>query len=85
MGVVRNTFLNFTLYHGLSCVPAALDSRAVSVFIPGKKYGEDTDQLLSFPIDCNFWALADAITPSKKATRPDSVLLGSVVGSHPLI
>ncbi|XP_053467372.1 minichromosome maintenance domain-containing protein 2 [Ictalurus furcatus] len=62
----------------IDTLQSALDSRAVSVFIPGKKYGEDTDQLLSFPIDCNFWALADAITPSKKATRPDSVLLGSV-------
>ncbi|XP_058231879.1 minichromosome maintenance domain-containing protein 2 [Hemibagrus wyckioides] len=57
---------------------SALDSRTASVFIPGKKYGEDADQLLSFPINCNFWALADALAPRKKANRPDSVLLGSM-------
>ncbi|KAI5620046.1 MCM domain-containing protein 2, partial [Silurus asotus] len=62
----------------IDTLQSALDSRAVSVFIPGKKYGEDAEQLLSFPINCNFWALADALTPSKKASRPDSVLLGSV-------
>ncbi|XP_046689957.1 minichromosome maintenance domain-containing protein 2 isoform X2 [Silurus meridionalis] len=62
----------------IDTLQSALDSRAVSVFIPGKKYGEDAEQLLSFPINCNFWALADALTPSKKANRPDSVLLGSV-------
>ncbi|KAB5533272.1 hypothetical protein PHYPO_G00129890 [Pangasianodon hypophthalmus] len=62
----------------IDTLQSALDNRAVSVFIPGKKYGEDADQLLSFPINCNFWALADALTSSKKANRPDSVLLGSV-------
>lgn len=53
------------------------------MFIHGKKYGDDADQSLSFPINCNFWALADALTSCKKANRLDSILLGSVVGSHP--
>ncbi|XP_066533264.1 minichromosome maintenance domain-containing protein 2 isoform X3 [Hoplias malabaricus] len=44
----------------------------------GKKYGEDVDQQLSFPIHCNFWALADAAAPSKKLLKPDRVILGSV-------
>ncbi|XP_062841476.1 minichromosome maintenance domain-containing protein 2 isoform X1 [Trichomycterus rosablanca] len=62
----------------IDALQSALESRAVSVFIPGKKYGEDVDQQLSFPIHCNFWALADATAPSRKPTRPDGVVLGSV-------
>ncbi|XP_051538860.1 minichromosome maintenance domain-containing protein 2 [Myxocyprinus asiaticus] len=63
----------------------ALESRTVSVFIPAKKYGDDTDQQLSFPIHCNFWALANAASPSKKTARCDNVVLGSVeMGSVPL-
>ncbi|KAL0156660.1 hypothetical protein M9458_047906, partial [Cirrhinus mrigala] len=52
--------------------------RTVSVFIPAKKYGDDMDQQLSFPIRCNFWALADAASPSKRTARCDNVVLGSV-------
>ncbi len=63
--------------------PSALESRTVSVFIPAKKYGDDMDQQLSFPIQCNFWALADSASPSKRTARCDNVVLGSVVGSYP--
>ncbi len=62
---------------------SALESRTVSVFIPAKKYGDDMDQQLSFPIQCNFWALADSASPSKRTARCDNVVLGSVVGSYP--
>ncbi|KAF5897498.1 minichromosome maintenance domain-containing protein 2, partial [Clarias magur] len=62
----------------IDTLQSALDSRAVSVFIPGKKYGEDADKLISIPITCNFWALADGLTASKKANRPDNLLLGTV-------
>lgn len=85
INVVRRSMLFVffpKVYHGFSCVHSVLDSRTVSVFIPGKKYGEDADQSLSFPISCNFWALAYALTPCKKANRPEIVLPGSVVGSH---
>lgn len=61
-----------------------LESRTVSVFIPGKKYGEDADQQLSFPLQCNFWALANTATASKKSSKNDTTVLGSVVGLHPL-
>ncbi len=65
--------------------PSALESRTVSVFIPAKKYGDDMDQQLSFPIQCNFWALADSASPSKRTARCDNVVLGSVVGSYPTV
>ncbi|RXN25790.1 MCM domain-containing 2 [Labeo rohita] len=70
---------------GTANIHAALESRTVSVFIPAKKYGDDMDQQLSFPIRCNFWALADAALPSKRTARCDNVVLGSVeMGSVPL-
>lgn len=60
--------------------PLALESRTVSVFIPGKKYGDDMDHQISFPIQCNFWALADASTPSKRTAKCDNAVLGAAVG-----
>ncbi|XP_046879505.1 minichromosome maintenance domain-containing protein 2 [Hypomesus transpacificus] len=63
----------------MDAVQSALESRVVSVFVPGKKYGEDAPQTLSFPLQCSFWALADSTAPSRKPTRGDSaVLLGTV-------
>lgn len=57
----------------------------MSVIIPGKKYGEDADQQISFPVQCSFWALADSTAPSNKTTRNDSTVLGTVVGHSCLI
>ncbi|XP_076869483.1 minichromosome maintenance domain-containing protein 2 isoform X1 [Brachyhypopomus gauderio] len=62
----------------IDVLQSVLENRAVTVFIPGKKYGEDAEQLLSFPVQCNFWALTEAATPSRKPVRPESVVLGSV-------
>uniref|UniRef100_A0A8D3AXJ5 Minichromosome maintenance domain-containing protein 2 n=1 Tax=Scophthalmus maximus TaxID=52904 RepID=A0A8D3AXJ5_SCOMX len=39
----------------LDSIQSVLESRTVSVFILGKKYGEDADQQLSFPLQCSFW------------------------------
>lgn len=47
------------------------------MFIPGKKYGEDADQQLSFPVQCSFWALTDASQHSGKMA--ENVLLGTAV------
>ncbi|KAJ8413374.1 hypothetical protein AAFF_G00093700 [Aldrovandia affinis] len=63
---------------------SALESRTAALFIPGKKYGEDADQQLSFPIRCNFWALGDVATPAKRSLKCDNAVLGSVeMGSVP--
>ncbi|XP_076147012.1 minichromosome maintenance domain-containing protein 2 [Alosa pseudoharengus] len=68
----------------MDALQSGLESRAVSVFIPGKKYGEDSDLQLSFPLQCNFWALANTATTSKKSAKNDTVALGSVeIGSVP--
>lgn len=50
----------------------------VTVFIPGKKYGEDADEQLSFPVQCSFWALTDA---SRRTGRAECAILGAAVGS----
>uniref|UniRef100_A0A8C1B3V4 Minichromosome maintenance domain-containing protein 2 n=1 Tax=Cyprinus carpio carpio TaxID=630221 RepID=A0A8C1B3V4_CYPCA len=50
----------------MDMLQSALESRTVSVFIPAKKYGDDIDQQLSFPIQCNFWAVVDSASPSKR-------------------
>uniref|UniRef100_A0A673X0P0 Minichromosome maintenance domain-containing protein 2 n=1 Tax=Salmo trutta TaxID=8032 RepID=A0A673X0P0_SALTR len=62
----------------MDALQSALESRTVSVIIPGKKYGEDADQQISFPVQCSFWALADSTAPSNKTTRTDSTVLGTV-------
>uniref|UniRef100_A0A8C7NK48 Minichromosome maintenance domain-containing protein 2 n=1 Tax=Oncorhynchus mykiss TaxID=8022 RepID=A0A8C7NK48_ONCMY len=68
----------------MDALQSALESRTVSVIIPGKKYGEDADQQISFPVQCSFWALADSTAPSNKTTRTDSTVLGTVdMGSVP--
>ncbi|KAI4789948.1 hypothetical protein KUCAC02_034931, partial [Chaenocephalus aceratus] len=51
-----------------------LESGSVSLFVPGKKYGEDADQQISFPVLCSFWAFADQSDASKRSLRADAVL-----------
>ncbi|XP_055490382.1 minichromosome maintenance domain-containing protein 2 [Leucoraja erinacea] len=55
-----------------------LETRSITVFISGKKFGEDVDQQMSFPIQCNFWALADANMHLKKAGQQEDPVIGSV-------
>ncbi|KAL4630931.1 MCM domain-containing protein 2 [Arapaima gigas] len=62
----------------MDALRSALETRTATVFIPGKKYGEDAGQQLSFPIRCNFWALSDVATATRKFPRGDSSVLGSV-------
>ncbi|XP_054478733.1 minichromosome maintenance domain-containing protein 2 [Anoplopoma fimbria] len=61
----------------LDAIQSVLESCTVSVFIPGKKYGEDADQLLSFPVHCSFWALTDSTDASRRSGRADCAVLGT--------
>ncbi|KAK2859450.1 hypothetical protein Q5P01_004070 [Channa striata] len=58
----------------LDAIQSVLESRGVSIFIPGKKYGEDADQQLSIPLQCSFWALTDS---SQRSGRADDTVLGA--------
>ncbi|XP_017262230.1 minichromosome maintenance domain-containing protein 2 [Kryptolebias marmoratus] len=58
----------------LDHIQSVLESHSVSVFIPGKKYGEDADQQLSLPVQCSFWGLTDS---SQRSGRTDLAVLGT--------
>uniref|UniRef100_A0A3Q3W6V7 Minichromosome maintenance domain-containing protein 2 n=1 Tax=Mola mola TaxID=94237 RepID=A0A3Q3W6V7_MOLML len=60
----------------------SLESCTISVFIPGKKYGEDADQQLSFPVQCSFWALTET---SRRPGRAECATLGTAeMGAVPI-
>ncbi|RVE58752.1 hypothetical protein OJAV_G00198090 [Oryzias javanicus] len=66
----------------LDHIQSVLESHTASVFIPGKKFGEDADQLLSLPVQCSFWALTES---SQRSGKLDSAVLGTAeMGSVPL-
>ncbi|XP_051910476.1 minichromosome maintenance domain-containing protein 2 [Hippocampus zosterae] len=61
----------------LDDIQSVLDSRTMSVFIPGKKYGEDVDQRLYFPVMCSFWALTDSTHPPWRSARAHDAPMGA--------
>uniref|UniRef100_A0A3P9JGM3 Minichromosome maintenance domain-containing protein 2 n=1 Tax=Oryzias latipes TaxID=8090 RepID=A0A3P9JGM3_ORYLA len=66
----------------LDHIQSVLESHTASVFIPGKRFGEDADQLLSLPVQCSFWAFTDS---SQRSGKLDSSALGTVeTGPLPL-
>ncbi|XP_048385663.2 minichromosome maintenance domain-containing protein 2 isoform X1 [Stegostoma tigrinum] len=62
----------------LDLLQTVLETRSTTVFISGKKFGEDVDQQMSFPIQCNFWALADAESHLRKAMQQEDAVIGSM-------
>ncbi|XP_044031554.1 minichromosome maintenance domain-containing protein 2 isoform X2 [Siniperca chuatsi] len=66
----------------LDAIQSVLESCTVSVFIPGKKYGEDADQQLSFPVQCSFWALTDSTDASRRSGKADCAVLGTAEMGH---
>ncbi|XP_029004593.1 minichromosome maintenance domain-containing protein 2 isoform X2 [Betta splendens] len=58
----------------LDAILSVLESRAVSVFIPGKKYGEDVDQQFYIPVQCSFWAFTNS---GQRSGRVDCAVLGT--------
>ncbi|XP_029698359.1 minichromosome maintenance domain-containing protein 2 isoform X2 [Takifugu rubripes] len=74
--------LGFYKKERLDTIQSVLESSTVSVFIPGKKYGEDADQQVSFPVQCSFWALTDA---SRQSGKAENVLIGTAdLGAIPI-
>ncbi|XP_060099657.1 minichromosome maintenance domain-containing protein 2 isoform X2 [Heteronotia binoei] len=56
-----------------------LESRAATVFIQGKKYGEDIDQQISLPIQTSFWSFIDVDSCSRKHTLKDDTPVGQTI------
>uniref|UniRef100_A0A8C7ZW13 Minichromosome maintenance domain-containing protein 2 n=1 Tax=Oryzias sinensis TaxID=183150 RepID=A0A8C7ZW13_9TELE len=65
----------------LDHIQSVLESHTASVFIPGKKFGEDADQLLSLPVQCSFWAFTDS---SQRRHLIQSFHRGQETGPLPL-
>uniref|UniRef100_A0A8C5GQF6 Minichromosome maintenance domain-containing protein 2 n=1 Tax=Gouania willdenowi TaxID=441366 RepID=A0A8C5GQF6_GOUWI len=59
----------------LDSIQSVLENRTASVFIRGKKYGEDADEHVSFPVQCSFWAYTDT---SCRSARADSLEIGPI-------
>ncbi|XP_009883871.1 PREDICTED: MCM domain-containing protein 2 [Charadrius vociferus] len=60
------------------CPVLVLDSRTTTVFIPGKKYGEEADQQVTISIQTNFWSFVDMGSSSKKHIQKDNFLIGQM-------
>ncbi|CAM5109309.1 unnamed protein product [Natator depressus] len=62
----------------LELLQSVLESRTTTVFIPGKKYGEDVDQQVILPIQTSFWTFVDEDSSSKKYVQKDNTLIGKL-------
>lgn len=60
-----------------------LESRTTTVFIPGKKYGEEADQQVTVSVHTNFWSFVDVGSSSKKHTQKENFLIGQMVKHMP--
>ncbi|XP_072855101.1 minichromosome maintenance domain-containing protein 2 [Pogona vitticeps] len=56
-----------------------LENRAATIFIPGKKYGQDTDQQVILPVQTSFWSFVDMdSSPSKRNVQKENTLIGQM-------
>ncbi|XP_051021943.1 minichromosome maintenance domain-containing protein 2 [Acomys russatus] len=62
----------------LEQLQSVLESRSISVFIPGKKFGDGIDQQMTFPIQCSFWSFVDMDSPSRRNVQKTSTLIGQM-------
>ncbi|KAE8598867.1 hypothetical protein XENTR_v10016971 [Xenopus tropicalis] len=60
----------------LDHLQSVLESRSTSVFIPGKKYGEDVNHQICIPVQCSFWSYMDSYP--KKHVHRDTTFIGQV-------
>ncbi|XP_061198982.1 minichromosome maintenance domain-containing protein 2 isoform X2 [Neopsephotus bourkii] len=60
----------------LELLQSVLESRTTTVFIPGKKYGEEADQQVTISLQTNFWSYVDS--SSKKHIQKDNFLIGQM-------
>lgn len=54
-----------------------------TVFIPGKKYGEEADQQVTISVQTNFWSFVDVDSSSKKHIQKENFLIGQMVKHMP--
>ncbi|XP_064244122.1 minichromosome maintenance domain-containing protein 2 isoform X2 [Passer domesticus] len=62
----------------LELLQSVLESRTTTVFIPGKKYGEEADQQVTVSVQTNFWSFVDVDSSSKKHIQKENFLIGQM-------
>ncbi|CAO2580155.1 Minichromosome maintenance domain-containing protein 2 [Lemmus lemmus] len=62
----------------LEQLQSVLESRSITVFIPGKRFGDDIDQQMTFPIQCSFWSFVDMDSSSRRTVQKSSALIGQM-------
>ncbi|KFR04450.1 MCM domain-containing protein 2 [Nipponia nippon] len=62
----------------LELLQSVLESRTTTVFIPGKKYGEEADQQVTISVQTSFWSFVDVDASTKKHTQKDNFLIGQM-------
>lgn len=56
-----------------------MESRSITVYISGKKFGDDIDQQMTFPVQCSFWSFVDLDSSSRRNTQKTDTLIGQMV------
>ncbi|XP_014395286.1 PREDICTED: MCM domain-containing protein 2 isoform X2 [Myotis brandtii] len=62
----------------LEQLQSVMESRSITVYIPGKKFGDDTNQQTTFPIQCSFWSFIDMDSSSRKHMQKTNTLIGQM-------
>ncbi|XP_026642604.1 minichromosome maintenance domain-containing protein 2 [Microtus ochrogaster] len=62
----------------LEQLQSVLESRSITVFIPGKKFGDDIDQQMTFPVQCSFWSFVDMDSSSRRTVQKTSAPIGQM-------
>ncbi|XP_037361648.1 minichromosome maintenance domain-containing protein 2 isoform X3 [Talpa occidentalis] len=62
----------------LDQLQSVVETRSITVYIPGKKFGDDIDQQMTFPVQCSFWSFVDMDSPSRRNTQKANTLIGQM-------
>ncbi|XP_045437413.1 minichromosome maintenance domain-containing protein 2 isoform X2 [Pipistrellus kuhlii] len=62
----------------LEQLQSVMESRSITVYIPGKKFGDDSNQQTTFPIQCSFWSFVDMDSSSRKNMQKTNTLIGQM-------
>ncbi|XP_068381927.1 minichromosome maintenance domain-containing protein 2 [Eschrichtius robustus] len=62
----------------LEQLQSAVESRSITVYISGKKFGDDMDQQMTFPVQCSFWSFVDMDSSSRRNIQKTNTLIGQM-------
>ncbi|XP_049637774.1 minichromosome maintenance domain-containing protein 2 [Suncus etruscus] len=62
----------------LEQLQSVVESRSVTVYIPGKKFEDDINQQMTFPVQCSFWSFIDMESSLRRHTQKTNTLVGQM-------